>query len=58
MIMSQESIWEDTLALNLEQIVDEITRFANYGTEATKMTELCEDAVCWKNLRDKLDSNF
>lgn len=56
--MSQESIWEDTIAPNLDEIVDEITNYQNYGKEDTEITELCREAVCRKNMLEKLEANF
>eukprot|EP00354_Favella_ehrenbergii_P000969 CAMPEP_0170468350 /NCGR_PEP_ID=MMETSP0123-20130129/11565_1 /TAXON_ID=182087 /ORGANISM="Favella ehrenbergii, Strain Fehren 1" /LENGTH=100 /DNA_ID=CAMNT_0010734901 /DNA_START=229 /DNA_END=531 /DNA_ORIENTATION=- len=58
MIMSQESIWEDTIAPNLSDIVTEITNVANYGTENTVMRDAATEALCRKTLREKLEASF
>ena len=35
MVMSEESIWEDTLGPNIEEILAEITNEKNYAQENT-----------------------
>ena len=57
MVMSEESIWEDSLGANLNDIVAEITDLSNYATEDTEMTEKSTEALCIKALRDILSTN-